>query len=90
MALSMLVNGAVTTLQVARQLSTISLPLYLENITGCLMYVQDGNVMTLLQEKICRLRLAIFGKSLFVRNDLSWESFSFGSRSWLKDVSTLL
>ena len=71
MALSKLVNGALTILELmAMEDSTITLPMYLERIIGCLVHInQDGNVMT--QTKIdCRLRLAIFGKSLFVRNNL--------------------
>ena len=59
-------NGALKTLAImATDDSTITLPLYLVNTTGFLVHSKiDGNVMT--SELACRL--AISGKSLFVRN----------------------
>ena len=79
MALSKLVNGALTIMKLmAMEDSTITLPMYLEHIIGYLVHFnQDGNVMTI-KDMDCRLLLAIFGRSLFVRNDLSWGGFPSG------------
>ena len=59
-------NGALTALGImATDDSTITLPLYGVNTTGFLVHTKrDGNVMT--SKLACRL--AISGKSLFVRN----------------------